>query len=115
LIFILWRNPATFSLGLPVIELEHKMSKTLGRKTLTDDQIRTGTLVTKPAVAVVNKLASSVKAAQTQGRKEVTFAVKDLAKISSLLKAVVMNAKASDGTDFVANNTDPGDPVRVGD
>lgn len=90
------------------------MAKT-PRKTLTDDQIRTGTLVTKPTVAVVNKLANSVKTAQAQGRKEVTFAVTDLAKISSLLKTVVLHAKASDGTDFVANNTDPGDPVRVGD
>ena len=91
------------------------MSKTPGRKTLTDDQIRSGVLVTKPAVAVVNKLAKTVKAARAQGRQEVTVAVADLAKISSLLKSVVLASKASDGTDFVANDTDPGDYVRVGD
>lgn len=91
------------------------MSKTPAKLTLKDDQIRTGTLVTKPTVAVVNKLARSVKTAQAEGHKEATLAVADLAKISSLLKKVVLNAKASDGTDFVANDTDPGDFVRVGD
>ncbi|MCM3901558.1 MAG: hypothetical protein ND866_07610 [Pyrinomonadaceae bacterium] len=91
------------------------MSRNPGQKTLRDNQIRTGTPVTKPTVEVVNKLASTVKAAQSEGRKEATLAVVDLAKISSLLKKVVLNAKSSDGTDFVANDTDPGDFVRVGD
>jgi hypothetical protein len=91
------------------------MSKTQGQKTLTDNQIRTGAPLTKPTVEIVNKLASTVKTAQAEGRNEATLAVVDLAKLSSLLKRVVLNAKSSDGTDFVANDTDPGDYVRVGD
>jgi hypothetical protein len=91
------------------------MPKASAPKTLTDAQIRTGTLVTKPTVDLVNKVNSTVKAAVAAGKKDVTLSVADMSKISVLLKSTLLSAKASDGTDFHRNDTDPGDAVRVGD
>ena len=85
------------------------------QNTLRDSQIVTGARVTKSAVATLNKFVRAVNAAEKAGQKTASVSIADLRKVAALLKQAVRNAGTSDGTDFVQNDTDPGDPVRVGD
>ena len=83
--------------------------------TLSDSDITSGVLVTQGGLKTIDDLVAAVRKAQEQGAQEVVMPLASLQKVAKLLKDVTQRAATSDGSDFVSNDRDPHDPVRVGD
>ena len=82
---------------------------------LSDSDITTGVLITQRGAETINEFVGAVRQAQEQGQQEVVLPLAAVQKVAALLKDVTQRGATSDGTDFVQNDRDPHDPVRVGD